>query len=240
MSRPITDFDRTDALDVPVGTLARVRTKRGYGFTYRNEADIRDAIAAHAWALGWDVQTEVVIPGWGRLDVLLWSEVPSMRDGLQVAIEVKRALSTPAAARRAFQQADGYRLWLKRDRSDRYDRDPVGMIPHEIRVILTAPTFDLDACSQANRLYDVELRSVRDVLDEVSYEASTVQHRALTAWRRVEASRRHQVVLERASADLMPMANELVHFDVAGRIASLGLRGMADGALATLRKQAAA
>lgn len=71
---------------------------------YRNEFEIRDALAATGWLAGWDVQTEVPVSTGGRADVVMVAP-----DGYTVVIEVKLELVTLRQCRLAFQQADGYR-----------------------------------------------------------------------------------------------------------------------------------
>lgn len=80
---------------------------------YGCEADVREGIARWATALGWNVQQEVVIPGWGRIDVVLHDH-----SGTAYLLEVKVDLSQPAAVRKAFQQADGYGRWWAGNRGE--------------------------------------------------------------------------------------------------------------------------
>lgn len=71
-----------------------------------SEARIRTALASLSFLHGWDVQEEVVVPGWGRIDLIL-------RDGVSAPtlIELKIDMTKPARVRKAFQQADGYGRW---------------------------------------------------------------------------------------------------------------------------------
>lgn len=70
------------------------------------EADLRRSLAAAAHAYGWLVEEEVVVPGWGRIDIVL-------RDGVSEPrlVELKLELTKPARIRRGLQQADGYGRW---------------------------------------------------------------------------------------------------------------------------------
>lgn len=88
---------------------------------YTDEASVRRALARLARACGWRVVLEeVAIPGWGSIDLLL-------RAGLYsppVLLELKLDLTRPAAARKAFQQIDGYsRGWTAE-----YDEQSVPML----------------------------------------------------------------------------------------------------------------
>lgn len=71
----------------------------------KSETALRRSLASVAYAYGWDVREEVVIPGWGRIDIVL--DAP----GETYLIELKIELTKPARIRRAFQQADGYGRW---------------------------------------------------------------------------------------------------------------------------------
>jgi hypothetical protein len=71
----------------------------------KSETDLRRSLASVAYAYGWDVREEVVIPGWGRIDIVLGDT-----DGTYL-VELKIELTKPARIRKAFQQADGYGRW---------------------------------------------------------------------------------------------------------------------------------
>lgn len=81
-------------------------------FKAPTENDLRRSLASVAHAYGWNVSEEVVIPGWGRIDLI----VEACETYL---IELKLDLTRPARIRRAFQQADGYGRWwtANRDRA---------------------------------------------------------------------------------------------------------------------------
>lgn len=78
------------------------------------EASIRTSLASLAHLYGWEVEEEVVIPGWGRIDIVL-------RDGVDapVVVELKIDLTKPARVRKAFQQADGYGRWWIENKAER-------------------------------------------------------------------------------------------------------------------------
>lgn len=80
---------------------------------YRSEADIRRGLANLAYAYGWDVRQEVVIPGWGRIDLVLSDGAPG-----SILIELKADLATARDVRRGFQQADGYGRWWRTNRDE--------------------------------------------------------------------------------------------------------------------------
>lgn len=86
-----------------------------------NEATLRRNLASAAHAYGWLVEEEVVVPGWGRIDIII-------RDGVAapVLIELKLDLTKPARIRRAFQQTDGYGRWWAQERGEAVDTILVG------------------------------------------------------------------------------------------------------------------
>jgi hypothetical protein len=75
--------------------------------SYTTEADARMCFRQLADAYGWLVQEEVVIPGWGRVDLVLRTSPSSS----PLLVELKKELRKPSEIRRAFQQADGYGRW---------------------------------------------------------------------------------------------------------------------------------
>lgn len=81
---------------------------------YRTEADLRSSLAELAAVYGWDAEEEVIVPGWGRIDLVLRS-APKARPFL---VELKLALNKPNEVRRAFQQADGYGRWWSKERGE--------------------------------------------------------------------------------------------------------------------------
>lgn len=74
---------------------------------YGTEFDLRDGLAKAADLCGWHVETEHVVPGWGRPDLYLRSG-----NDLVVAVELKLDLLTASECRKGIQQADAYRLAL--------------------------------------------------------------------------------------------------------------------------------
>lgn len=87
----------------------------GFHLSYTDEASVRTGLARLARGLGWGVvREEVVIPGWGRVDLLL-HEVCEL--DWPYLIEIKLDLTRPSVIRRAFQQADGYRRWWRQEYS---------------------------------------------------------------------------------------------------------------------------
>lgn len=81
---------------------------------YRTEADLRDALAAVWWMKGVDVRTEVDVPGCGRIDVL------GKVKNVNLIVELKREITTPSAARKAFMQAHSYKAFLEAQRPTDY------------------------------------------------------------------------------------------------------------------------
>lgn len=76
----------------------------GFTINYASEFDLRDGLAKYAQLCGWDVETEYVVHGWGRPDLVL-----TCPPGLSIAAELKVDLSTASKCRKAVQQADAYR-----------------------------------------------------------------------------------------------------------------------------------
>jgi hypothetical protein len=86
-----------------------------FKISYTGETNLRAQLAVLARAFGWLVEEEVVVPGWGRIDLVLRSV-----SGMDVRlIELKTDLTKPARIRRAFQQADGYGRWWTRHQTQR-------------------------------------------------------------------------------------------------------------------------
>lgn len=106
--------------------------------TYRDEADLRDAIAASWWLAGWDVRTEFKVPNCGRIDVL--AEAP----GVRVVIEVKQRIKSATEARQAFQQAHAYVSYM--------DSLEVGRT-EQIHGYVTAADLNTGALDAARRAY---------------------------------------------------------------------------------------
>lgn len=121
---------------------------------YSTEASLSDGIAAHAEVYGWTTRREVVIPNWGRLDLILTSPL-----GVNIAVEVKLQLAQPAQIRKAFMQADGYRRWLGENYVDDLD---------VTEVYLAAAKIGWDAVKPVWSLYPgVKFASVPTVLERI-------------------------------------------------------------------------
>lgn len=85
-----------------------------FRISYKSEVEARSGLAAMAHACGWLVQEEVVVPGWGRIDLVL-REASESRP---ILVELKVDLIRPRDIRKAFQQADGYGRWWTRVRGE--------------------------------------------------------------------------------------------------------------------------
>lgn len=104
-----------EMFDFLFGPKPGVKIDREHGpvVSYRTEADMRRGLAKLAFAYGWNVQEEVVIPVWGRIDLVLRDTAPG-----SILIELKRSLAKPSEVRRGFQQADGYGRWWTTNRGE--------------------------------------------------------------------------------------------------------------------------
>jgi hypothetical protein len=121
------------------------------------EADFRRQLARLAFVYGWDVREEVVIPGWGRIDIILDD---ADRPDYPILTELKLELRRPADVRRAYQQADGYGRWWKTTKGQMAE------------VVLTALDYDKDL-----------VRSVGDAYPEVSFYPTGHYMGLLPQWR---------------------------------------------------------
>lgn len=81
---------------------------------FGSEAELRSGIARVADAYGWIVEEEVVVPGWGRIDLVLRA---SPRN-LPLLVELKLDLLKASDVRKAYQQADGYSRWWAKENSE--------------------------------------------------------------------------------------------------------------------------
>jgi hypothetical protein len=106
--------DRRD-LKVIFGGIALGPNSFPTVYLSKSEVELRRSLASAAYAYGWDVQEEVVIPGWGRIDIVLTAGPENF------LIELKLDLTKPAKIRRAFQQADGYGRWWSSNRGHAAD-----------------------------------------------------------------------------------------------------------------------
>jgi hypothetical protein len=101
----------------------------------KSETDLRRSLASVAYAYGWDVREEVVIPGWGRIDIVL--DAPDET----YLVELKIDLTKPARIRRAFQQADGYGRWWAANVGRPTDTILVGSKVDEAAVAVVADAY---------------------------------------------------------------------------------------------------
>jgi hypothetical protein len=141
-----------------------------------------------AYVYGWNVREEVVIPGWGRVDILL--DDPDQPD-YPILTELKLELNRPSDVRRAFQQADGYGRWWKATKSQRSE------------VVLTAVEYNAGLVS-----------SVSEAYPEVSFYPASTYMGLLSQWRvkstkrwmaarsRLEDARRALAVHDQAVASI--------------------------------------
>lgn len=151
---------------------------------YTDEASLRSSLASFAEYHGWDVKQEVVIPEWGRLDLVL-----SIDDWVVYAVELKLDISKPAKARRAFQQASGYQRYL----SSLETEPPT--------VVLAAPDID-HACVDTLRVAygEVLCRSVAHLMGMLVVDERTLYSRLLATDDRLSAANARQRALQTANA----------------------------------------
>lgn len=152
---------------------------------YRNEADIRRGLANLAYAYGWDVRQEVVIPGWGRIDLVLKDRSPG-----SILIELKADLSTARDVRRGYQQADGYGRWWRTNKNE----------PATAILAAAAVTNDLVA-PVASAYPEVGFRLVGEVMDGLAHWGD-VESRRSEAARRLEWQQQLGAVHEYATRRL--------------------------------------
>lgn len=162
--------------------------------TYSDEASVRRMVATLARAYGWPiVKEEVVIPGWGRVDLLLQMSEKSPPH----LFELKLDLSKPSLIRRAFQQADGYGRWWEANKHQ------------EPEVYLGSCTGNRDAVIEVWNAYSrvtfdwVERLTTRLALPEHSAEQreAVARERIQETERRLKLQRRCLEVLESARAE---------------------------------------
>lgn len=114
MSEAIPTF--ADAIGTLFGVNAARNSPRVEGgqivVSYSDEVGLRKNLAVVARAYGWTVRQEVVVPSWGRIDLVLTEP----GTGAAFLVELKLDLTKPAKVRRAFQQADGYGRWWTTNR----------------------------------------------------------------------------------------------------------------------------
>lgn len=122
--------------------------------SFTTEADARTRFRQLAEAYGWLVQEEVVIPGWGRVDLVLRSAPSSS----PLLVELKKELRKPSEIRRAFQQADGYGRWWARHQGESATSILVGVQGDWARVMPVADTYPEVICLSGGLFMD-RLRS---------------------------------------------------------------------------------
>lgn len=113
--------------------------------TYTDEASLRGGFAAMAYLHGWSVRQEVVIPKWGRLDLV----IDHPKSGWAVPIEFKLLMTRQGQVRKAFQQADGYARWLR-------ENDTSVLVGRFSKVLLCVPNeaaLDWDIVVSVGMLY---------------------------------------------------------------------------------------
>jgi len=176
--------------------------------TYVSEAELRDALHAFADAYGWRVRSEVPVPGWGRIDLLL-------EDDLLWVIELKLSITKPAALRRGLTQVHGY---------------AAAYPSYVFRTVLCAPRFPDWAASMAAVAYpDIDLWSVGQLMAYIHMHAPSfgaAEHR-LAATEHEAAVRRYAIAdmgrgdagLAEPSEDYAAAAQAMADFlDLAARI----------------------
>lgn len=139
---------------------------------FNNEAELRRALATIAHGYGWLVEEEVVVPGWGRIDLVLrQSELSHPR-----LVELKLDLRKPSAIRRAFQQADGYGRWWVQHHCE------------PATVTLAGADVDAEAMDPVARAYpEVGWRTVSDLMARLCTwdDPRLRRHRAISRRRRI-------------------------------------------------------
>lgn len=166
----------------------RIDPENGPVVWYRTETDMRRGLAKLAFAYGWSVQEEVVIPGWGRIDLVLSDPSPG-----SILIELKRLLAKPSEVRRGFQQADGYGRWWVANHGEpaqvilcagaaTTDTSTVDAAYPEVRFLLIGQVMaglrvwgDLQARGRVARARAAELRGLLEVHDHAVAELGDAQ-----------------------------------------------------------------
>lgn len=143
-------------------------------FLTKSETEMRRSLASIAHAYGWDVREEVVIPRWGRIDIVLEA-------GATYLIELKMDLTKPAKIRRAFQQADGYGRWWANNHGRSVSTLLVGAEMDQSAIDVVADTY-----------YAVWARSIPSII----YFFEHGSHNTDNALRRERAAARSLAVAE--------------------------------------------
>jgi hypothetical protein len=155
---------------------------------YGNEASVRRALARLARACGWAVvREEVVVPGWGRIDLVLAQTV----NAAPYIVELKLELTKPAAIRKAFQQVDGYSRWWTANKGQRSTP------------LLAACVVDVEAIQPAADAYlHVHLASVSRLMDLLHTDSMAMPMQVELANDRL-AELERQVAVHRAARDAL-------------------------------------
>jgi hypothetical protein len=161
-----------------------IRLEDGQPFVmYGSESDLRDALHAYADSYGWNVKTEVHVPGWGRIDLLIRG---AWRPWV---IELKVAVSKPALLRRGLTQVHGYAASVAQT------------MERSTRSILCAPKFPDWAQEMASTAYpDIELITVSELMGELDIYSGGLRERASDRLRAAE----HEAEVRRNSVAAMP------------------------------------
>lgn len=150
---------------------------------WRTEADLRDVLATYMWFAGVEsVRTEVQVADCGRIDVLADEGKRSC------VIEIKRSITTVSAARKAYQQAETYRLYMQAEKiSESTDYWPVS-------AIVVAAEWNDDAVVQAERAFtDVEGSTYSEATANVSWFGFPDPHQGV----QYRSERRGRIVARR-------------------------------------------
>lgn len=163
---PASSYDprRADPRDILTTFGETEYRDRTLSVRYRDEASLRRGLATIAHAYGWLVEEEVVVPGWGRIDLVL-REKESSPPRL---VELKRELRKPASVRRAFQQADGYGRWWTQKHNESCTVSLAGaVVDAQVMSSVASAYPEVDGCTVADlmgrlRIWDnVRLRLSR-------------------------------------------------------------------------------
>ncbi|WP_433078983.1 hypothetical protein ACQP1P_38870 [Dactylosporangium sp. CA-052675] len=156
---------------------------------WRNEIDLRKQLARLAHLYGWNVSEEVVVPGWGRIDIVLEDEdLPNK----PILIELKLEIRRPSEARKAFQQIDGYGRWWKATRNQGAEL-VLCVVDHEPAV--TRPV--------ADAYPEVSLHSAGEVMAFLPHWRTPADVRWAAARDRLADARKTLALHEQAVADIV-------------------------------------
>lgn len=178
-------------VDATFGTITLGPDNFPTVYLSRTEADLRRSLASVAYAYGWEVREEVVIPRWGRIDIVL--DAP----GETHLIELKIDLTKPARIRRAFHQADGYGRWWARN------------FGQSANVILAGLDVDEPAVNAVADIYfSVTPRSIGELIYFLEHGGNAKDDRAAAARGRASRVAFLSMFHERAAARLTASSTE--------------------------------